>query len=416
MSQPTVYLDHAATTPLSTAAKDAITAQLDLQGNPSSLHAAGRAVHRVVESSRERLAAALGVHPSEVIFTSGGTEADNLALKGSYWQAVAADPARRRIVYTGVEHHAVLDTIEWLEKHEGAEPVLVPVDADGRVDLAAWEAALAAEPGRTAVATLMWVNNEVGTVQPVLQAAEIAAAHGVPLHTDAVQAVGRVPVQLLAPGIASAAVTAHKVGGPVGIGALILSRSHAPEPLLHGGGQERHLRSGTLNAIGAAGFAAAAEAALAALDEGALRMEALRQRLVDGVLAGIPDAVLNGPTDPALRTPGIAHFTFPGCEGDAVLFMLDSAGIATSTGSACSAGVTSPSHVLLAMGRDEDAARCVQRFSLGSGTTEADIEAVLAALPAAVAAARSAGLNGAARTGEARTGAGRPADTLEVHA
>lgn len=398
--QPVVYLDHAATTPLGAAAKEAILAHLDLVGNPNSLHGPGRAAHRVVEESRERLAAALGVHPSEIVLTSGGTEADNLGLKGLWWEAVRTDPGRRRILLTGTEHHAVLDTVAWLARHEGAEPVWVPVDQDGVVDLGAWERELAADPTGFALATLMWANNEVGTVQPVAAAAELALRYGVPVHTDAVQGLGHVPVTPLAPGLASAAVTAHKLGGPVGVGALVLSRRHHPEPLLHGGGHEREVRSGTLDAVGVAAFAAAAESSVARLEQEAVRVAALRDQLVDGVLRAVPGARLNGPSAPGdttSRLPGIAHFTFPGCEGDAILFMLDMVGVATSTGSACTAGVAGPSHVLLAMGRDEAAARSVQRFSLGASTTQADVDAVLAALPAAVAGASAAGLNADAR-------------------
>lgn len=394
-----VYLDHAATTPLSPAAREAVLTHLDVVGNPNSLHGPGRAAHRLVEESRERLAAAIGVHPSEVLFTSGGTEADNLGIKGTWWAERREDPLRRGVLMTGAEHHAVLDTVDWLAEHEGAHSVVVPLLGDGTVDLPAWEAALSEHAGTLALSTLMWANNEVGTVQPVQEAAALSASSGVPLHTDAVQALGHVPVRLRSPGIASAAITAHKIGGPVGIGALILGRDRKPVPLQHGGGHERSLRSGTLDAVGAAAFAAAAEDAVNRLEGEAARVGGLRDRLVAGVLAAVPDAVLNGPAPgaTAARLPGHAHFTFPGCEGDSVLFMLDMAGIASSTGSACTAGVAGPSHVLLAMGRSEADARCVQRFSLGASSTREDVDALLAALPAAVAGARAAGLSGVGR-------------------
>ncbi|WP_233555864.1 cysteine desulfurase family protein [Galactobacter caseinivorans] len=399
-----VYLDHAATSPLSPAAREVILAHLDLVGNPNSLHGPGRAAHRLVEESRERLAVAIGVHPSEILFTSGGTEADNLGLKGTWWASHGRDAHRRGILLTGAEHHAVLDAVEWLVAHEGAHTVQVPLLSDGRVDLGAWESALATHGPTLAVATLMWANNEVGTVQPIQAAAALASRHGVPMHSDAVQALGHVPVELRAPGLSSAAITAHKLGGPVGIGALVLGRDQKPVPLQHGGGHERSLRSGTLDAVGAAAFAAAAQEAMANLEEEARRQTGLRDRLIAGVRAAVPDAVLNGPepgampgSESAPRLPGNAHFTFPGCEGDSVLFMLDMAGIASSTGSACTAGVAGPSHVLMAMGRAEAEARCVQRFSLGATSTLADVDALLAALPAAVAGARAAGLSGVGR-------------------
>lgn len=395
-----VYLDHAATSPLSPAAREVILAHLDLVGNPHSLHGPGRAAHRLVEESRERLAVAVGVHPSEILFTSGGTEADNLGLKGTWWASNARDPQRRGILLTGAEHHAVLDTVEWLVAHEGAHAIEVPLRSDGRVDLDAWAAALSTHGSTLAVATLMWANNEVGTVQPVRQAAALASVHGVPMHSDAVQALGHVPVELRAPGLSSAAITAHKLGGPVGVGALILGRDQKPVPLQHGGGHERSLRSGTLDAVGVAAFAAAAQEAMDKLECEAERQAALRDRLIAGVRAAVPDSVLNGPEPgqgSAPRLPGNAHFTFPGCEGDSVLFMLDMAGIASSTGSACTAGVAGPSHVLMAMGRTEAQARCVQRFSLGATSTDADIDALLAALPGAVAGARAAGLSGVGR-------------------
>jgi cysteine desulfurase len=401
-----VYLDHAATTPLSAPASQALRAQLDLVGNPSSLHAAGRRAHRILEESRERLAAALKVHPTELIMTSGGTEADNAGLKGAWWTAREREPAKDTIVVTGAEHHAVLDTVEWLARHEGARIIQVPLatdpDLDGVVDLEAWTETLRRHGDRVAVATLMWANNEVGTVQPVTAAAQAAAEAGVTFHTDAVQALGHVPTDLRAPGISSAAVTAHKLGGPVGIGALVLGRDQSPTALIHGGGHQRGLRSGTLDVVGTAAFAAAAEHALAQLDEESARLRRLSTRLIDGVRALAPDAVLNG-VDPRAagaeqhRLPGTVHFTFPGCEGDSVLFMLDMAGIATSTGSACTAGVAGPSHVLVAMGRSDEHARSVQRFSLGATTTDSDVDAVLAALPGVLTASRAAGLNASAR-------------------
>ena len=381
------YLDHAATTPMLDEALDAYVATAREVGNPSSLHAAGRCARRHVEESRERVAAALGARPSEVIFTGGGTEADNLAVKGIFWARRAAKTSRIRVIASAVEHHAVLDAVEWLVHHEGADATWLPVDAGGTVDAAALADALDDD---VALVTAMWANNEVGTVQPVADLAALAATHGVPFHTDAIQAVGQVPVDFAASGASALAVTGHKLGGPVGVGALLLGRDVPCTPLLHGGGQERDVRSGTLDAPGIVAFAVAVERAVKTQQEYAARVAALRDALVAGVRAAVPDAVYNG--DPVDRLPGNAHFSFPGCEGDALLLLLDAQGIACSTGSACSAGVAQPSHVLIAMGADDDRARSSLRFTLGHTSTQADVEALLAALPAAVDRARRAGM------------------------
>lgn len=387
------YLDHAATTPLSDAALAALTRELVRTGNPSSLHGSGRRARRAVEDAREAIASAAGAHPSEVIFTSGGTEADNLAVKGLYWSRVAEDPKRRRILCSAVEHHAVLDTVEWLERHEGAEVTWLPVDSGGVLDLAVLEAELSRDPGTVALVTVMWANNEVGTIQPVARIVELAHAAGVPVHSDAVQAFGSVPVHFKESGLDAMSISGHKIGGPVGVGALLLGRAVKLTPVQHGGGQERDVRSGTLDTASIAAFAAAAEAATAALPAEAARIAALRDRLIDGVRDLIPDAVLRGAPGDG-RLPGNAHFTFPGCEGDSLLFLLDLAGVESSTGSACTAGVPRPSHVLLAMGLDEETARGAQRFSLGHASTEADVDALLKALPEAYARARQAGMAG----------------------
>jgi cysteine desulfurase len=374
---------------------EAYTAAAGLVGNASSLHAAGRRARRTVEEARERVAAALGARPSEVIFTGGGTESDNLAVKGIFWARHADDPARARVVASATEHHAVLDAVEWLGRVEGAQVTWLPVDAHGRVDPGVLAAQLEASADQTAVITAMWANNEVGTVQPLAELAAVAAAHGVPLHTDAVQAVGQVPVDFAASGAAALTVTGHKLGGPTGVGALLLAREVACTPLLHGGGQERDVRSGTLDVAGITSFAVAVEMAVKAQAEFATRVAALRDRLIAGVRAAVPDAVLNG--DPSSRLPANAHFSFPGCEGDALLLLLDAQDIACSTGSACSAGIAQPSHVLLAMGADEARARSTLRFSLGHTSTVDDVDALVAALPAAVERARRAGLVKAAR-------------------
>jgi len=387
------YLDHAATTPLSGAALAALTRELSRTGNPSSLHGSGRRARRAVEDARETIATAAGAHPSEVIFTSGGTESDNLAVKGMYWSRVAGDPKRRRILCSAVEHHAVLDTVEWLERHEGAEVSWLPVDSQGVLDLDVLETELSRDPGTVALVTVMWANNEVGTIQPVRRVVELAHAAGVPVHSDAVQAFGSVPVHFKDSGLDAMSISGHKIGGPVGVGALLLGRAVSLTPVQHGGGQERDVRSGTLDTASIAAFAAAAEAVTAALPGEATRIAALRDHLIDGVRERVPEAVLRGAPNEG-RLPGNAHFTFPGCEGDSLLFLLDLAGVESSTGSACTAGVPRPSHVLLAMGLDEETARGAQRFSLGHASTEADVEALLRALPEAYSRARQAGMAG----------------------
>jgi cysteine desulfurase len=388
-----VYLDHAATTPIAAEALAALTRELSRTGNPSSLHGSGRRARRSVEDARETLAAAAGAHPSEVIFTSGGTEADNLAVKGLYWSRLAENPRRRRILCSAVEHHAVLDTVEWLERHEGAEIAWLPVNQDGVLDLEALQAELQREPESIALVTVMWANNEVGSIQPVHRVAELAHAAGVPVHSDAVQAFGSVPVDFRAAGLDAMSISGHKIGGPVGVGALILGRSVKLTPVQHGGGQERDVRSGTLDTASIAAFAAAADSAAKNLEAEAARISGLRDRLIAGVRDAVPAAVLRGPEGEG-RLPGNAHFTFPGCEGDSLLFLLDLAGVESSTGSACTAGVPRPSHVLLAMGLDEETARGAQRFTLGHPSTDADVDALLAALPGAYARARQAGMAG----------------------
>jgi len=389
----TVYLDHAASTPMYPEAIAAMTEQLGRVGNPSSLHASGRAARRVVEESRETIARALNARPGEVVFTSGGTESDNLAVKGLYWSRREADPRRSRILSTSVEHHAVLDSLQWLEER-GAEVELLPVDGCGRLRLDALEEAVERDPESVALVSVMWANNEVGTVQPVAEVVEVAHRHGIPVHTDAVQAVGQIPVDFAATGVDALTLTAHKLGGPIGVGALVVRREIALTPLLHGGGQERDVRSGTVDAPAIRGFATAVELAVKRRPEYAARVAALRDTLLDRVSEVVPDAVLNGDEDCSLtnRLPGNAHIRFPGCEGDSLLMLLDARGIECSTGSACSAGVPQPSHVLLAMGADEVAARSALRFSLGHTTTEADVDRLVEAIAPVVERARAAGI------------------------
>lgn len=390
MTSGPVYLDHAATTPMHPAAIEAMTAVLATVGNASSLHGAGRLARRRMEEARETLARLLGARPSEVVFTAGGTESDNLAVKGIYWARRDAQPQLRRIVTTPVEHHAVLDTVQWLAEHEGAEVTWLPVEPDGSVTPAALREALQKQDD-VALVTVMWANNEVGTILPIAELAAVAAEFGVPIHSDAVQAVGHIPVDFAASGLSALSLAAHKFGGPTGVGALLLRRDTACVPLLHGGGQERDVRSGTPDVAGAVATAAAATVAVEAMEATGARVQRLRDRLVEGVLAEIDDVFVNGATG-AQRLPGNAHFTFRGCEGDSLLMLLDAKGIECSTGSACTAGVAQPSHVLIAMGADPASARGSLRLSLGHTSTDADVDAALEVLPVAVERARQAAL------------------------
>ncbi|WP_137295110.1 cysteine desulfurase family protein [Nocardioides dongxiaopingii] len=392
MNTPVHYLDHAATTPMVPAALEAMTAHLANAGNPSSLHASGRQARRVVEESRETIAQGLDCRPGEVVFTSGGTESNNLALKGLFWSRRAGDPGRRRILTTAIEHHAVLDPLDWLAASEGAEVELLPVDRSGRLDVEAFRTTLERDPASVALVSVMWANNEVGTLQPIDEVVALAGPHGIPVHTDAVQALGSVPLDFAASGVDAMTITGHKVGGPFGAGALVVRRELDLVALAHGGGQERDIRSGTIDTPAIAGLAAAVELAVKHQDEHAAHVGALRDELVRRVVEVVPDAHLHGaPLEPrSLRLPGNAHLGFPGCEGDSLLMLLDARGIECSTGSACSAGVAQPSHVLLAMGCTDDAARHSLRFSFGHTSTEADVDAVVEAIGPVVERARAA--------------------------
>jgi cysteine desulfurase len=389
------YLDHAASTPMLPEAAETVTAALSAAltaaGNASSLHAAGRQARRVVEESREQLAAAVGARPSEVVFTGSGTESDNLAVKGIWWSRHGADPKRRRVLASSVEHHAVLDAAQWLADHEGATVEWLEVDEHGRVHPDVLREAVERDPSDVALVSVMWANNEVGTVQPVRRLADVCHEFGIPFHSDAVQAVGQLPVDVAASGVDALTLTGHKFGGPLGVGALVLGRDVACTPLLHGGGQERDVRSGTLDTPAVAGLAVAAGLAVERQPALHARLSGLRDDLVRRVQEVVPGAVLNGVAVPsAERLPGNAHFSFPDCEGDSLLLLLDARGVEVSTGSACSAGVARPSHVLLAMGADEDLARSSLRFSLGHTSTAADVDALVEALPAVVERARRA--------------------------
>jgi cysteine desulfurase len=389
----TAYLDHAATTPMLPSALAAMTAQLAVVGNASSLHRTGREARRVVEESRERIARAIGARPSEVVFTSGGTEADNLAVKGTYRARREADGRRVRILVGATEHHAVLDSVDYLVAHEGAEVSWLEPSPEGVIEPQTVRGAIEADPASVALVSVMWANNEVGVVQDLAAICEIAHAHGIPVHTDAVQAVGHVPVDFAASGVDLMSITGHKLGGPIGVGALVARRDARLLPLTHGGGQERQLRSGTLDAPAIVGFAAAVEESVATMPEEAARVAALRDAIITGARELDPAIRVGGwwePGDTTHRLPGNAHLIVPGCDGDSLLYLLDAAGVSCSTGSACQAGVPQPSHVLLAMGIPESDARGALRLTLGHTSREEDVEALLGALPAAIDRARRA--------------------------
>ena len=390
MDHSLVYLDHAATTPMLPAAIEAMTRQLTGVGNASSLHASGRGARRVVEESRETIAGVIGARPGDVVFTSGGTESDNLALKGIFWARRAEDPRRTRVLSTAIEHHAVLDPLHWLAASDGADVELLPVSPEGVLDLESLKDSVARDPESVALISVMWANNEVGSLQPIDEVVAIAAEHGIPVHTDAVQALGQVPVDFAASGVDALTFTGHKVGGPYGVGALVVRRDLAVSALVHGGGQERDIRSGTLDVPAIASLAAAVEESVKNQHEHAVRVAALRDDLVRRVVEVVPDAHLHGAPAGPQRLPGNAHLGFPGCEGDSLLMLLDARGIECSTGSACSAGVPQPSHVLLAMGCDADQARHSLRFSLGHTTTPGDIDALVEAIGPVVERARAA--------------------------
>lgn len=379
----TVYLDHAATTPLDPGVFAAMRPYLENEfGNPSSLHGRGRAARAAVETAREQVAAALGVTPLEVLFTSGGTESDNQAVKGIAWAAREAGRGAH-VVTTAIEHHAVLDAVSWLADHAGFEATVVPVRPDGVVDP---ERVLAAVRPDTVLVTVMAANNELGTVQPLEEIGPALAERGVPLHSDAVQAFGRWRLDVDRTRLTALSLSAHKFNGPKGVGVLMLRRDVAAHPVLHGGGQERGVRSGTLNTPGIVGCGAAATLAADTMAGEIRRLAGLRDRLLE-ILLAVDGVTLNGSA--SHRLPHNAHVAVAGCDGEALLMALDAAGIAASTGSACQSGATEPSHVLSAVGAPGDAAHL--RFTCGRTTTEADVEAAGAAFAECVKHLRDAG-------------------------
>lgn len=383
-----VYLDHAATTHLRPEAAQAWIQAGQHVGNASSLHTSGRSARRIVEQARESIAEDLGVRPSAVIFTGGGTESDNLAIKGLFWARSKGD-GPRRIVTSSVEHHAVLDPVMWLRDHENADVTFLDVDSSGKIDINQLRKIL--ELGGVALVSIMWANNEIGTIQPVREIAQLSREFGVPFHTDAVQAFGQLDLELSQLGATAVTLSSHKIGGPVGVGALIIDPHEKVTPVLHGGGQEREIRSGTLDPASISAFAAASRLASELREVHAQEMRDIQQYLVNSVESAIPQARLNGPLPGEDRLPNNIHFSFPGCEGDSLLMLLDAAGIDCSTGSACTAGIPEPSHVLLAMGVDEKIARASLRFSLGRGSSKEDVDQLVATLPGVVERAIRAG-------------------------
>ncbi len=363
-----IYLDHAATTPMLPAAIDAYARQMAQTGNASSLHAQGRAVRKAVEESRELIAKAAGCDASEIIFTASGTEANNLAIKGFFW----SNPSKKTIVVSAIEHHAVIDPVEWLKEHEGAKVIYAPVDNLGVLDLTALEKIVSEHRDDIAVIAIMHSNNEVGTIQPIADVVKVAG--DIPVHTDAVQSFGKMVFDFKALGVTSATISAHKLGGPLGVAALILKRGLDITPLLHGGGQERDIRSSTVNAPGIVSFATAVDQALTNLRDNYSKMSSLQFQLREDIMREVPDARINGWAQEIL--PNILNVTFPGTKNESLLVLLDMAGISASQGSACSAGVQRPSHVLLAMGLSEKEADSTVRFSLGHTSTQEDIDAL----------------------------------------
>jgi cysteine desulfurase len=379
-----IYFDHAATTPMVQPAIDALTAQLLKTGNASSLHSTGRSIRKELEEARESIAKAAGCSAIDVIFTGTGTEADNLAIKGLYW--LGAKAGKNIIITSTFEHHAVMDPIKWLQEHEGATVIEIPVSKTGSLDLTALQAAVTQHGAKVAFISIIHANNEIGTVQPIDQVVKIAG--DIPVHSDAVQSFGKIDFNFNQLGLTAATISAHKVGGPLGVAALILKKGVNIEPVLHGGGQERDIRSGTFNAPGIIAFASAASNAMMHMQARDEKIRKLKSLLITKVLAAVPDAWVNGQSENSL--PGVVNITFPGSDNEGLLLLLDMAGIACSTGSACSAGVHRPSHVLLAIGLTEDETTSSLRFSLGESNTEEEIEKLASVIASVVEKSKSA--------------------------
>lgn len=377
-----VYLDHAATTPMNPRAVEAMSLALSQVGNPSSLHTDGRAARRTVEDARDLLALNLGCQANEIIFTGSGTEANNIAIKGIYWQR-NVELRRPIIIASAIEHQAILEPAHWLAAHDGAEIILIPVNQVGVIDLDFLSKVIAERGDEIALISVMHSNNETGTVQPLAEV--IALAGDIPVHSDAVQSWGKIGLSFKELGLFALSLSGHKVGGPIGIGALVLRRGIDIPALIHGGGQEREIRSGTVNTPSIVALAAA----IANSNYSADQVRSLREDFEKSLLQLIPEAIINGAT--AERLPGISSVTIPSAANETLLLLLDGAQVSCSTGAACTAGVHRPSHVLEAMGIAPAAVMSTLRFSFGATSTEDDVAAVIAALPAVVASARKVG-------------------------
>ena len=377
-----IYIDHAATTPMVESALLSMTAQLAQLGNPSSLHRHGRAIRKTLEDAREVIAQEVGCLPSEIIFTASGTEANNIALKGLYW--AGREKGKRVVVISSIEHHAIIDPAHWLATHEGAEVIAIPVNAHGVIDLEFLKTLVASRADEIAVISVMHSNNETGVIQPLEEVVGIAG--DIPVHSDAVQSFKKVPLSFSTLGVIAMSLSAHKIGGPPGIGVLILRRAVEIPTLLHGGGQERDIRSGTLNAPSIVAFASAARG----VHYNAKQVATLRDRFIAAILAAFPDATVNGLQSE--RLPGIVNVTFPGTQSDTLLLLMDGERVSCSTGSACTAGVHESSHVLLAMGHNEITAQSSLRFSFGATSTTSDCDYVISVLPDVITRARAANL------------------------
>jgi cysteine desulfurase len=385
-----VYLDHAATSPIRPSVLAHYSSLLGQVGNPASVHSFGQTSRQILEEARESIAASLGCDRNEVIFTSGGTESDNLAVKGLYWHRHGQDTNRNLIITSSAEHAAVLDAVNWLVAEQGAEAYFVPMNQDGELDLGALANVITERSNQIALISLMWANNEIGVVHPIQEIVALAKPHSIPVHSDAIAALGHIPVNFEASGVSAITITGHKVGSPVGVGALILSRSTKLTPVVHGGGQERNLRSGTPDAAAASAMALAVKEAVAEQPLKRTLHEKLSAKLIAGVRAIAPEVKVSSEHSPRLSNN--VHFRFPGCLGDSLLFLMDIKGVSISTGSACAAGVSSPSHVVLSLGADSDEAMGTMRITFGHTSSESDVDAFLGAFPAAYEGAKKAGL------------------------
>ena len=385
-----VYLDHAATSPIRPSVLAHYSKALQQVGNPASVHSFGQSSRQMLEEAREIIAESIGCDRNEVVFTSGGTESDNLAVKGIYWRRNSQDSTKKLIVTSTAEHAAVLDAVNWLVSDQGAEAHFVPMDQDGVLDLTDLSKVLSERANEIALISLMWANNEIGVVHPISQIAEMAKSHSIPVHSDAIAALGHIPVNFRESGLQALTITGHKIGAPVGIGALIVARSEKLTPVFHGGGQERNLRSGTPDAASASAMAVAVREAVQEQPNKHQLHSMLSKKLIAGVRQIAPEVKVSSENAPRLANN--VHFRFPGCLGDSLLFLMDVNGVSISTGSACAAGVSSPSHVVLSLGANADEAMGTMRITFGHTTTETDVEAFLEAFPKAYEGAKKAGL------------------------